>query len=212
MTRTSGMRASSFIFVMFVSSLILASPASANESSTTVVPTVPVAIAPEFESAAGIPTGLTPKLTPNVGIVDPSTKSAPEVITSTVTRPSVQATTPVVVPNRQNNETRDDSKVVKPIVQAPQLGNPVNEVTVESVEVTRVTPQLIMEAPKTENNDSVSPTVTTAEPAEILNLITPEFSDNGPDAVWSYLAYGAIGAFVALYAYRINVRRTHSVS
>ena len=212
MTRTTGMRASSFIFVMFVSSLMLASPASANESSTTVVPIVPVAIAPGFESVAGLPTGLTPKLTPNVGIVDPSTRSAPEVVTSTVTRPSVQATTPVVVPNRQNNETSGESKVVKPVVQAPQLSNPVNEVPIETVEVTRVTPQLITEDPKTDNNDFVSPTVTTAEPAEVLNLITPEFTDNGPDVVWSYLAYGAVGAFVALYAYRINVRRTHSVS
>jgi|LauGreSuBDMM15SN_2_FD.fasta_scaffold228100_1 hypothetical protein len=212
MTATTWARALSFIIVSFVSSAMFAFTASANESTTTVVPTVPVAIAPGFDPAVDTTIGLAPRLTPAVGIVDPSTKSAPEVVSAPVTRPSVQATTPVVVPARPKSDTSSDTTVVKPVVQAPQIDGPANEASAPSVEVTRVAPQMIAEAPATTNTEAGSSTVTTAEPAEAQSLIVPPTQVGGPEAVWSYVGYGAIGAFVALYAYRSNARRSHSAS
>lgn len=205
MTAQARARALSFIAVVFVSMFVFATPANAEDASTTVVPTVPVPIVPIYD--AGTPaTEPTTKLTPAIGAADPSTKSAPiPVETTAPKRPSVQATTPVVVPNRSNSTDSGDPVTAKPVVEAPQVGGTTDA---SPVEVTRVAPQLISEAPATSAPATSDQEPSTAEPAAPQQLTDPTITTVGPDAVWGYLGYGLVGALAALTAFRVNAGRS----
>jgi hypothetical protein len=205
MTAKARARALSFIAVAFASMFVFAAPANAEDSSTTVVPTVPVPIVPIYDSGSQV-TETTIKLTPAIGAADPSTKSAPiPVETIAPQRPSVQATTPVVIPNRSSNTGSGDNVTLKPVVEAPQIGG---NTDATSVEVTRVAPQMIIEAPATSVPATSAPSTPAAEPAAPQQLTDPIVTTFGPDAVWGYLGYGIAGALAALAAFRVNVRRS----
>lgn len=207
MTAKAGARALSFIIVSVASFVMFAAPANAEEPTTTVVPIVPVPIVENFDGGTTTTTE-SPKLTSNIPVVDPSTKSAPQPLATTApSRPSVQATTPVVV-SKGSNSNGDEKPVTAPVVQAPQIGE--NDSNDTNVEVTRVTPQMVSEAPQALNapTEAVTTTSTTAEPAEAQQLTDPTASQGGPDPVWGYLGYGFIGALTALAGYRLNARRS----
>jgi hypothetical protein len=195
----------SFITAAFASTFVFAAPANANDSSTTVVPIVPVAIVPMYDSQSQ-DTEITIKLNQSIGAADPSTRSTPLPIeTRAPQRPSIQATTPVVIPNPTSETGSSENVSLKPVVKAPQISGDTDE---SSLEVTRVTPQMITEDPETSPQVNSTPSTSNVEPAVAQQLTDPSITMVGPDPIWGYLGYGIVGALAALTAFHVNARRS----